>query len=96
MYSWDINLFWSKKDSKEYDHWLEIKLEKVYGHRKKHKCIIQPKIDTTKRRKTIFKKPHKILEKYSTISLKTLIKSIKDVNKQKRTKKYEITKEVET
>lgn len=49
----------------------------------KHKFIIQPKIDTTKkggglkkvfRRKVIFKKQHKILDKYSPKPLKTLIK----------------------
>lgn len=51
----------------------------------KHKFVIQPKIDTTKkgglkdgfRRKVISKKQHKILEKYSPIPLKTLIKSVK-------------------
>lgn len=76
----------------------------------KHKFVIQPKIDTTKkgglkdsfRRKVIYKKQHKILEKYSPISLKTLIKSVKkNMNKQNRRNmklqkkmKYEI-KEIE-
>lgn len=68
----------------------------------KHKFVIQPKIDTTKKglkdsfRRTVISKKHKILEKYSPIPLKTLIKSVKkDMNKQNRTKKYEITKKDE-
>lgn len=59
----------------------------------KHKFVIQPKIDTTKkgglkdgfRRKVISKKQHKSLEKYSPIPLKTLINM-----KLQKKMKYEI------